>query len=77
MIEEYSTKNLQLSAYIYSEGLQFIRTYKVGKDVYFVFTPKEKAEELVNNYFQGKATCNPQQLFARLNDLKDLIFATK
>ncbi len=76
MKDEYSTKNLQIAAFLYSCKLQFAGTKRINSEIYFSFTPKDKAEELVNNYFQDKALCNPRDLFARLHDLKDLIFSS-
>ena len=73
----YSCKNLSLSAFLYASGLQFIGAQKINGDFFFEFSPKEKAEYLVNLYFSGKANVNPQTLFARLHDLRDLIFSQK
>lgn len=33
-----------------------------------------QAESLLDDYFKGTAKINPRELFAKLNDLKDLIF---
>ena len=73
----YSCKNLSLSAFLYASELQFIGAKKIKGDFFFEFTPKEKAEALVSQYFSGKALVNPQTLFARLHDLRDLIFSQK
>lgn len=74
-IEEYSTKNLNLAAYLCaSYGIHFIGATKINEEFFFRFIPKPKAEELVDNYFLGKAVVNPQELFARLHDLRDVIF---
>lgn len=71
----YRTKNLNIAAFLYASGLELSNTTKVGNEVYFEFTPKNNAENLVSSYFSGSATVNPRDLFARLNDLKDLIFS--
>ena len=73
----YSSKNLSLSAFLYASGLQFVGAQKIKGDFFFEFTPKEKAEQLVTKYFSGTANVNPQTLFARLHDLRDLIFSQK
>ena len=70
----YRTKILNIAAFLYASGLQLIDTIKVGDDVFFIF-PKDDAEQLVEKYFAGTATINPRELFARLNDLRDLIFS--
>jgi len=77
-IEHYNTKNLNLAAYLscYKE-IQFTGATKISNEFFFKFTPKNKAEELVNQYFAGNASINPRELFARLHDLKDLIFSQK
>ncbi len=73
--DRYKTKILNIAAFLYAAGLPLVDTIKVNGDVFFLFTPKEKAEQLVEHYFAGTATINPRELFARLNDLRDLIFS--
>lgn len=72
--EGYKTKILNIAAFLYASGLQLVDTIKIGDDVFFIF-PKDEAEQLVEKYFAGTATINPRELFARLNDLRDLIFS--
>lgn len=71
----YTTKNLNIAAFLYSCGIKLISTENINAEVFFNFKPKEKAEKLVESYFAGTATVNPRELFARLNDLRDLIFS--
>lgn len=73
--EGYKTKNINIGAYLYSSGLQLLNTLKVDKEVFFIFTPKDKAEQLVEKYFAGTARISPREFVARLNDLRDLIFS--
>lgn len=73
--DRYQTKILNISAFLYASGLQLVDTTKVNGDVFFLFAPKDKAEKLVEQYFAGTANINPRELFARLNDLRDLIFS--
>lgn len=73
--EGYKTRTLNIAAYLYAAGLKLKGTAKVNGEVFFIFIPQEKAEELVQNYFSNNASVNPKELFARLNDLRDLIFA--
>lgn len=75
--EEYQTKNLNIAAYLYTSGLRLVRTISVDGEVFFKFSPRDKAEEAINQYFSGTANVNPRDLFARLHDLKDLIFNQK
>lgn len=73
--EGYRTKILNIAAFLYASKLQLVNTTKVGNDIFFIFTPKDQAEKIVESYFADKATVNPRELFARLNDLRDLIFS--
>lgn len=74
-IEEYKTKNLNIAAFLYASGVQLVTTNRISREVFFIFSPKNKAEKLVSDYFSGTAVVDPRELFARLNDLKDLIFS--
>ncbi len=73
--ELYKTKTLNIAAFLYASNLQLVNTVRVNNEVFFIFSPKNKAEKLVSDYFSGTAEVNPRELFARLNDLKDLIFS--
>ncbi len=75
MNEIYETKNLNIASYLCASKIVMFKTRRVDRDVYFQFENKEEVEKLVNDYFTGKALINPQDLFARLNDLRDLIFS--
>ncbi len=73
--EGYKLKQLNVAAFLYASGLKLINTVRINNEVFFIFSPKDKAEKLVESYFNGSATCSPRELFARLNDLRDLIFS--
>jgi len=73
--DTYITKILHIAAFLYASGLKLVNTQRTNGEVFFIFTPKQKAEQLVENYFAGTALINPRELFARLNDLRDLIFS--
>jgi Domain of unknown function (DUF5659) len=70
----YRTRRLNLAAYLYASGLTLFDAEEINGEYFFIFTPAEKAVDLVDSYYAGNARVNPQDLFARLNDLKDLIF---
>lgn len=74
-IEGYKTKTLNVAAFLYASGLKLTNTVRVNGEVFFIFIPKNEAEQLVDDYFAGAATIDPRELFARLNDLRDLIFS--
>jgi len=71
----YKTKILNIAAYLYASGLQLAETIRDGNELFFLFTPKNEAEKLVEKYFADTALVNPRELFARLSDLRDLIFS--
>jgi hypothetical protein len=73
-IKEYIVKNLNIASYLYASGIQFTGATKVNQEFFFHFAPKKRAEEYVERYFLGEAQVNPKELFARLHDLRDLIF---
>lgn len=73
--EGYKTKTLNLAAFLYASGLKLANTVRVNGEVFFIFIPKSEAEQLVEKYFAGAAIVDPRELFARLNDLRDLIFS--
>lgn len=75
--DTYTTKTLNIAAYLYTCGIQLTGTSRVGTEIYFHFAPEWKAQELVDAYFSDTARVNPKELFARLNDLRDLIFSNK
>ncbi len=68
-------KILNIAAFLYASGLSLVGTKKVNGEVFFLFRPKADAEQLLKNYFADTASINPKELFAKLNDLRDLIFS--
>ena len=74
--DRFKTKNLNIAAFLYASGLQLTGSTRDAGTVFFEFSPKNKAEELVNNYFSDQAMANPKDLFSKLNELRDLIFSS-
>jgi len=70
-------RNLAIATFLYASKVDLVGTVKRDGSIYFQFFPKDKADSLVKDYFSGKARVNPRELFARYNDLKDLIFKEK
>ena len=69
-------KILNLAAFLHaSPGIQLVGTKRINGEVFFIFSPKIEAEKLLEAYFTDKALINPKELFAKLNDLRDLIFS--
>lgn len=73
--EGYKTKNINIGAYLYASNLKLLKTLRINGEVFFIFAPKDRAEELINQYFAGTARVSPREFVARLNDLRDLIFS--
>ncbi len=73
--KRFRVKQINIAAFLYSSGLQLVGTTRTSGEVHFEFIPKDKAEKLVKTYFADDASVNPRELFARLNDLRDLIFS--
>lgn len=71
----YQTSNLSLASFLYASSIEFIGITKTEGKSFFNFYGKDKAGKLVGRFYAGSASVNPRELFARLNDLKDLIFS--
>jgi len=70
-------KDISLSSYLYSTGeVSFVGKRRVANgEVLFRFSPRRRAEELVNSYWNLQApSIQPKLLFGALRDLKDMIF---
>lgn len=73
----YSTRDLSIAAFLLATNIVTLSsTKKKEKEIYFLFAPREKAEELAQLYWSDKApSIQPRQLFQSLRSLKDLIFS--
>ncbi len=73
----YSTRDLYLASFLLSSRkVSLSGTDKKGKEIYFLFSPRELAEELNILYWADKApSIQPRQLFQSLRSLKDLLFS--
>lgn len=72
-------KDLSLASYLYStQQVKLVgKRRQSNSEVLFQFSPKDKAEELVNLYWNLQAPpIQPKQLFSALRDLKDMLFGT-
>lgn len=70
-------KDLAVSAFLYSTNLVHLlgkRRLSTG-ELLFQFSPKPKAEELIQAYWNLEApSIQPKLLFSAQRDLKDMIF---
>lgn len=70
-------KDLGLASFLAScNGVSLIRTHRDEKNiVYFIFSPKDKVQGLIDSYFNGDApSIQPRILFNKRRDLQDFIF---
>lgn len=75
----YESKDLSVATFLYATGVvSLIDTVKVSsKEIYFRFSPKDKADELVRQYWNLQAPpIQPKALMTAMRDIKDLIFAS-
>lgn len=72
----FKTRDLALSSFLFStKDIDLVGTGREGKDTYFYFKPKSKAEHLVNQYWSDSAPqIQPRVLFNSMRNLKDVIF---
>jgi len=72
-------KDIALASYLYaSNKVAFIGKRKLSTgSVLFQFSPKDKANEMINAYWQLNAPAiQPKLLFSAQRDLKDMIFGS-
>lgn len=72
-------KDLSIAAYLYSiSQIKLVGKRRLPNgEVLFQFSPKEKAEELILQYWNLQAPpIQPKQLFSAQRDLKDMIFGS-
>ena len=75
----YESKDLSVATFLYATWLvSLIDTIKVSpKEIYFRSSPKDKADELVRQYWNLQAPpIQPKALMTAMGDIKDLIFAS-
>lgn len=74
----FETKDLPITSYLYASGkVKLISTRKLqNREIYFIFSPRNIAENLVQQYWNLQAPAiQPKVLFSAMRDIKDLIFA--
>ncbi|MCX6822081.1 MAG: DUF5659 domain-containing protein [Candidatus Aenigmarchaeota archaeon] len=79
MSNTYRTNSLPLASFLNSATsvkFQGVDTTSTSV-IYFLFEPQVEAQRLSTEYFSGRATCNPLELFKNYRVLKDLVFEAK
>lgn len=72
-------KDIALASYLYaSNKVNFAGKRKLSSgEVLFQFSPKDKANEMINDYWKLNAPAiQPKLLFSAQRDLKDMIFGS-
>lgn len=81
MISQYKTNSLQLASYLSCcPNIKFIGVDKENLHplkVSFIFEPPEEVQKNADEYFSGRANCNPLKLYEKYRTLKDLVFEVK
>ena len=77
-IETIEVKDISICSFLYATGLVHLtgkRKLQNG-ETYFLFSPKHKVEELVQQYWDSQApSIQPKKLFGAYRDIKDMLFA--
>lgn len=70
-------KDLNIAAYLLASGEVILvkPERRNGNLVFFHFSPKGKAQELINHYWSDTNQLSPRNVFSALRSLKDLIFS--
>lgn len=73
-MENYRTKDLSESAFLYASRKRLINTENDNGKVWFIFEDKLSCEELVNSFWRKEASVNAKEFADAIRTLKDLIF---
>jgi hypothetical protein len=70
-------KDLNVAAYLLASGeVVLVKPERKNRNlVLFHFSPKDKAQLLVNNYWSDTDQLSPRNVFSAMRSLKDLIFS--
>ncbi len=79
MNDKFQTKDKQLTPYLLTRfDLQFHGTLIIGESIYFLFSPKDKAQQLANLFLTRKADpVEPKTLLEAVESYRDVIFEMK
>ena len=69
-------KDLYLAAFFYSEGLELRNVEREGKVCWFLFSDKNKCDQLTNLYWKNQATSKTKSFTDAIRTLKDLIYSS-
>lgn len=71
---EYSTRDLSEAAALIIFHQNLIRLERHGRIVYFIFSDKNRCEEISNQYWFGECLVNAKSYYEAMTTLKHRIF---
>lgn len=79
MNNTYKTNSLPLASFLScNKKIAFKGVDKADVNkIYFIFEPNDTAQTIADDYFSGRATVDPLELFKNYRALKDLVFETR
>lgn len=79
MNDFFETKDKQLTPYLFTQrDIQYHGTRLYGDSIYFLFSPKSKAQDLANLFLTRKADpVHPKELLEAVETYRDVIFEMK
>jgi hypothetical protein len=79
MIDYYETKDKQITPYLLTcPNLKFQGTHLIGDIIYFLFSPKEKAQELAYKFITHQTQAvDPKVLLEAVETYRDIVFEMK
>ncbi len=72
----FKTRNLKIASYLYASKVELFGYEKFEGDTYFKFLSSPRIKTLIDNYYVDRALVNPRDLFARLDDLRDIVYSS-
>jgi len=75
MVNEFVSRDLYLSAFLYAKGATFKGISRENKICWFLFEDKEFCKTLQSQFFSKTAQVNAKEYSDAIKTLKDLVFA--
>ena len=72
-MDSLKVKDIYVTAALLAKGCQLADTESIGSYVFFLVSPKEKAEQLYKDFINGELELDAKTLFRSLRDLKEII----
>ena len=76
-MNNYSTTDFNLSAYLLAAGLELKAYERQGTQLAFLFKDSSKLQDLVDSYYGLSATINPVAFGNAIRNLKSIVHANK